>query len=172
MSTQNVALKHENRRGWFVAALLVIFLLVAGVGWFLWTAAAPDTAVNQLPGDTPAAVWAAQGIDDYRYTVQVSCFCLVEATRPVIVEVKDGQAVSLTYADDGTAADPALFERYDSIDKIFAIISEAEAQEPARLDVTYDEATGVPQSIAIDISEQMADEELYLEISGFESLTD
>ncbi|MBK7556184.1 MAG: hypothetical protein IPI55_16730 [Flavobacteriales bacterium] len=45
-------------------------------------------------------------------------------------------------------------------------------REPARLDVTYDEATGVPQSIAIDISEQMADEELYLEISGFEALAD
>ena len=172
MSTQNVELKHENRRGWFVAALLVIFLLGAGAVWFLWTTVAPDTAVNQVPVDTPAAVWADQGIDDYQYTVQVSCFCMVEATRPVTVEVQDGQAVSLTYADDGTAADPALFERYDSIDKIFAIISEAEAQEPARLDVTYDEATGVPQSIAIDISEQMADEELYLEISGFEPLTD
>jgi hypothetical protein len=36
--------------------------------------------------------------------------------------------------------------------------------------VTYDEVTGVPQSINIDISEQMADEELYLEISGFEAL--
>ena len=44
------------------------------------------------------------------------------------------------------------------------------AQEPARLDVTYNEATGVPQSINIDISEQMADEELYLEVSGFEAL--
>ncbi|MFO7679606.1 MAG: DUF6174 domain-containing protein [Chloroflexota bacterium] len=172
MSTQNVELKHENRRGWFVAALLVIFLLVTGAVWYLWTTAAPDTALNQVPGDTPAAVWAAQGIDDYQYTVQVSCFCLVDATRPVIVEVKNGQAVSLTYADDGTAADPALFEQYNSIDKIFAIISEAEAQEPARLDVAYDETTGVPQSIAIDISEQMADEELYLEISGFEALAD
>lgn len=172
MSTQNVEMKHMNQRRWFVVALVVIFLLAVGAVWYLWTDAAPGTTVNEVPADTPAAVWAAQGIDDYQYTVQVSCFCILEATRPVIVEVQDGQGVSLTYADDGTAADPALFARYDSLDKIFAIISEAEAQGPARLDVTYDEATGVPQSIAIDISEQIADEELYLEISGFEALAD
>lgn len=163
MSIQNVAIKQKNRRSWFLVVLLVGVLLVAGAACSLGSDAAPET---------PAAVWTAQEIDDYQYTVQVSCFCLREATRPVVVEVKDGRAVSLTYADDGTAADPALFARYDSIDKIFDIISEAEAQEPARLDVTYDEATGVPQSIAIDISEQMADEELYLEIREFEALAD
>lgn len=172
MSTQSVEMKKANQRSWFIPVLLVIVLLAAGTVWFLLSDAAPGTAVNEVPADTPADVWSAQEIDDYQYTVQVSCFCLVEATRPVVVQVKDGQVVSLTYADDGTAADPTLFERYDSIDKIFAIISEAEAQEPARLDVTYDEATGVPQSIAIDISEQIADEELYLEISGFEALAD
>lgn len=171
MSTQNVTMKHENRRGWFVAVLLVSVVLVASVVWYLLTAES-GTAAPDGPADTPAMVWSDQEIDDYQYTVQVGCFCMVEATRPVVVEVRDGQAVSFTYADDGTVADPALFERYGSIDKIFAIISDAEAQEPARLDVTYDEVTGVPQSIAIDISEQMADEELYLEISGFAVLAD
>lgn len=174
MSTQSMEMKKVNRRGRFSTVLLVIVVLILAVGavWFLLSDATSEMTLNEVAADTPAAVWAAQGIDDYRYTVQVSCFCLVEATRPVVVQVKDGQAISLTYADDGTAADPALFERYDSIDKIFAIIGEAEAQEPARLDVTYDEATGVPQSIAIDISEQIADEELYLEIRGFEALAD
>ena len=172
MSTQSVKLKNENRRGWFVAALLFILLLVAGAGWYIWLAVAPGTSVNGSTTNSPAEVWAAQEIDDYQYTLQTSCFCMVDATRPVDIVVRDGQVASITYADDATTADPMLFERYDSIDKIFAIISEAEAQEPARLDVTYDEANGIPLSIAIDISEQMADEELYLEISGFEKLAD
>lgn len=170
MSTQNVTMKQENRRGWLVAVLLVSVVLMISAVWYLLAEVAPGTTANEVPADTPAVLWATQGIDDYQYTVQVGCFCIVDATRPVVVEVRDGQVVSLTYADDGTAADPALFERYNSIDKIFAIISEVETQEPARLDVTYDEATGVPQSIAIDISEQMADEELYLEIRDFEEL--
>ncbi len=172
MSTQSVKMGNKNRRGWFVAALLVIFLLVAAVVWYIGTAAAPGTALNGAQAHTPAEVWAAQGIDDYQYTLQVSCFCMVDATRPVTITVQNGQVASITYVDDGTAADPALFEQYDTIDEIFAVIDEAAAQEPARLDVTYDEATGVPQSIAIDISEQMADEELYLEISDFEALAE
>jgi hypothetical protein len=91
-------------------------------------------------------------------------------TRPVTIEIREGEVVFMTYADDGTAADPALFERYNSVDKLLAIIADAEAQDPARLDVTYDEATGVPTSVNIDISEQIADEELYLEVSDFEEL--
>jgi hypothetical protein len=169
MSTFNFRITKENQRSWFLALLVTFFLAVALV-WYIWAGAAPRTSANDKPADTPAALWESQAVDDYRYTLQVGCFCLVDVTRPVIVEVKDGQVASITYADDGTAADPALFERYDSIDNLFAVINEAEAQEPARLDVTYDEATGVPQSIVIDISEQMADEELYLEVSDFEAL--
>lgn len=169
MSTLNFRITKENQRSWFLA-LLVIFLLAVAAVWYIWTGTASETPANDEPVQSPAALWESQAIDDYRYTLQVGCFCLVEVTRPVTVEVKDGQVASITYVDDGTAADPALFERYDSVDKLFAIIKEAEAQEPARLDVTYDEATGVPQSINIDISEQMADEELYLEISGFEAV--
>jgi len=169
MSTLNFKITKENQRGWFLA-LLVTFILAVALVWYIWANAAPGAPANNESAQSPAALWESQAIDDYRYTLQVGCFCLVDVTRPVIVEVKDGQVASITYAEDGTAADPALFERYDSIDKLFAIINEAEAQEPARLDVTYDEATGVPQSVVIDISEQMADEELYLEVSDFEAL--
>ena len=170
MSTQSVELRNENRRGWFVAALLVSLLLVAGAIYYFWTATPSGIVDNGASAETPAALWAAQGMDDYQYTLQVSCFCMVDVTRPVNVVVKDGQVDSITYVEDGTAADPMFFERYDSIDKIFAIISDAEAQGAARLDVTYDEASGVPQDIAIDMSEQMADEEIYLTVSNFEAL--
>jgi hypothetical protein len=169
MSTLKFKITKENQRSWFLA-LLVTFILAVGLVWYIWANAAPGASANDEPAQSPAALWESQAVDDYRYKLQVGCFCLVDVTRPVIVEVKDGQVASITYAEDGTAADPALFERYDSIDKLFAIINEAEAQEPARLDVTYDEATGVPQSVVIDISEQMADEELYLEVSDFEAL--
>ena len=169
MSTLNFKITKENQRSWFLA-LLVTFILAVALVWYIWANTAPGAPANDEPAQSPAALWESQAIDDYHYTLQVGCFCLVDVTRPVIVEVKDGQVASITYAEDGTAADPALFERYDSIDKLFAIINEAEAQEPARLDVTYDEATGVPQSVVIDISEQMADEELYLEVSDFEAL--
>src|SRR5690606_14902785 len=70
MSTQNVTMKHENRRGWFVAVLLVSVVLVASVAWYLLNGM-PGTTANEVSADTPAALWEAQGIDDYQYTVQV-----------------------------------------------------------------------------------------------------
>jgi hypothetical protein len=169
MSTINFRITKANQLRWFLA-LLVIFLLAVASVWYIWSGTGSGAPVNDRAADTPSVLWQAQGIDNYRYALQVSCSCMVDVTHPVIIEVKGGQVASVTYADDGMAADPMLFEQYGSVEKLFAIIHEAEAQEPARLDVTYDEVTGVPQSIDIDISEQMADEELYLEISGFEAL--
>jgi hypothetical protein len=87
-----------------------------------------------------------------------------------LVEVIDGQVDSLTYVEDGTAASLELFESYSSVDKLFGIIDNAAAQDPALMDVTYDETFGVPQEVNIDISEMMADEEIYFTVSGFEPL--
>jgi hypothetical protein len=108
MSTLNFGITKENRRGWFLVALLAVLLLAGAAAWYIWAGAAPGAAVNDQPAKSPAALWESQAIDNYRYTLQVGCFCLVDVTRPVIVEVKDGQVASITYADDGTAADPGL----------------------------------------------------------------
>jgi len=169
--------KKNNRRTWVLLAVVVVVAAAAAVA-LLWDGPAAVAPGGQEAPDSPQAgsyegsyeLWEAQELASYRYTLQVGCFCLVEMTRPVVIEVHDGEVASVTYADDGSAADPALFERYDSIDDLFAVISEAEAQDPARLDVVYDEETGVPLSVDIDISELMADEELYLTVSGFEAL--
>jgi hypothetical protein len=167
MTTLSIA---NNRRVWlFVGAAVVIVVAVVAIA-LLWDRPAAVTPPGQDAPESPQALWQAQGLENYRYTLQVGCFCLTDMTRPVVIEVRDGEVASITYVDDGAAADPTLFERYDSVDDLFAVISEAEAQDPARLDVTYAEETGVPLSVAIDISEQMADEELYLTVSEFEAL--
>lgn len=160
-----------NRRNWLVlAALVIVVVVAAAAGAMLWERPAAVAPGGQDAPESPQALWDAQGPDSYRYTLQVGCFCLTDMTRPVVIEVRDGAVAGVTYADDGSAADPALFEQYDSVEDLFAVIGEAEAQNPARLDVTYDEALGVPLSVDIDISEQMADEELTLTVSSFEAL--
>ena len=173
MSTLSI---NRNRRSWLVAALVVVLIIAGAAVALLWDG--PGAAVAPGGQDAPQAgtyegsyaLWEAQGLDSYRYTLQIGCFCLVEMTRPVVIEVRDGAVASVTYAEDGSAADATLFERYDSVEDLFAVISEAQGQDPARLDVTYDEATGVPLSVDIYIIELMADEELYLTVSAFEAL--
>lgn len=167
MSTLSI---NNNRRTWLVIAVVIILVVAVAAVALLWEGPAAVAPEGQEAPQNPQALWEAQELQNYRYTLQVSCFCLREMTQPVVIEVRDGQVASITYTEDGTAADPSLFERYDSIDDLFAVIDEAEAQDPARLDVTYAEETGVPLSVDIDISEQMADEELYLTVSDFEAL--
>ena len=167
MSTLSI---NNNRRTWVVMALVVVLIIAAAAVALLWERPAAVAPGGQGAPESPQALWEAQGVTSYRYTLQVGCFCLVEMTQPVVIEVRDGEVASITYAEDGSAADPALFEQYDSVADLFAVISEAEAQDPARLDVTYHEEMGVPLSVDIDISEQMADEELTLTVSAFEAL--
>ena len=160
----------NNRRLWLLVAALVVLVIAGAAVALLWERPAAFGPAGQDAPQSPQALWEAQELESYRYTLQVGCFCLTDLTRPVVIEVRDGAVASVTYADDGSAADPALFEQYDSIDDLFAVIADAEAQNPARLDVTYAEETGVPLSVEIDISEEMADEELYLTLSDFEAL--
>ena len=167
MSTLSI---NRNRRNWLVVAFMVVLVVAVAAGAMLWERPLAVAPGGQDAPANPKALWEAQELASYRYTLQVGCFCLVEMTRPVVIEVRDGAVASVTYADDGSAADPMLFEQYDSVEDLFAVIGEAEAQNPARLDVTYDEALGVPLSVDIDISEQMADEELTLTVSEFEAL--
>jgi hypothetical protein len=174
LSMSDLALEKttEKKRGWLLPLLVIVLIAAVAVtalalsGAFSGAVTTENTAVP----DTPQARWESHELESYRYTLQVGCFCLQESTLPVTIEIQDGEVASITYVDDGTAADPALFERYNSIDKLFAVINDAEAQDPARLDVTYDETYGVPLSVNIDISEMIADEELYLEVSSFEAL--
>ena len=170
MSTVILNRKLGKPSNWLILAVVAVLLAVLVAVGLTWNGGQPDGTSAEAPGDSPLALWQAQDVDSYRYTLQVGCFCLTDMTRPVVIEVQDGVLASVIYADDGSAADPALFERYTSVEALFGVIDEAAAQNPARLDVVYDETTGVPLSVAIDISEEMADEELYLELSNFETI--
>jgi hypothetical protein len=115
--------------------------------------------------------WQDANISHYRYELAISCFCIFAQDMPLVIEVRDGKAVSMEYKS-GKEIDPALlseFQRYDSIDKIFAELEKAKS-EAERVEVTYDEKYGFPTQVTIDRAQQAADDELYLTISNFEVL--
>lgn len=173
MSSENTVERNDSRRNWLFVVLVLVLLAIGAaiVLAAMGVLAFIPTTVSTTSGSdaTPREVWQAQEITDYRYTLQVGCFCPEEIRRPVVIEVRDGQVATITYADDGTAANPEFFSRYSTAEQLFTVIDEAEAQNAVMLDVTYNEV-GFPTTINIDISELMADEELYLTITEFESL--
>ncbi len=133
-------------------------------------AALSMTFLGGCSGDGPAGpdrdrlesnreLWRSQGASDYRYVYQATCFCIQEAVIPVEIQVTDGSIVSVTAVETGEPADPAFFSGDLTIDGLFATLSAALDQDPARFDVTYDPELGYPRSAFIDFDERVADEE-------------
>lgn len=115
--------------------------------------------------------WQDAGISHYRFNLNISCFCIFTQDMPLIIEVQDGEVVSMEY-QSGNEIDPSnleLFERYATIDRIFAELETA-LVEADSVTVEYDETYGFPTQVSIDLDQQMADEEIYLTISDFEAL--
>ena len=115
--------------------------------------------------------WQDANISHYRYELSISCFCIFAQDMPLVIEVQDGEVVSMEYKS-GKEIDPSFleqFQRFDTIDKIFAELETAQT-EAERVEVTYDEEYGFPTQVTIDNALQAADDELYLTISNFEAL--
>ena len=92
------------------------------------------------------AAWLAQGIDDYRVQLHISCFCAGDITRPVLVEVRRG-AVSKVW-DLETAKPVTNLQADPSITTLFdrAI---AERSQGGNVSVAYDGALGFPVRLEI-----------------------
>lgn len=145
----------------------ILFVLLA----VLLTGCASLVGQASSEVSTDQEKWQDANISHYRYELGISCFCIFAQDMPLVIEVKDGKAVSMEYKS-GKEIDPAFleqFQRYDTIDKIFAELEKAQT-EAERVEVTYDETYGYPTQITIDQAVQAADDELYLTISNFEAL--
>lgn len=113
-------------------------------------------------------VWLDNNITHYRYTIERNCFCVEEARGPVTVEVQ-GDEVTITDVTTGTQGNE-FFEDVNTITKIYDLLQTAADEGADEITATYDDVTGVPLTVKIDKSFQMADEEMYYTISNFELL--
>ena len=145
----------------------ILFILLA----VLMTGCASFVGLASSEVERAQEKWQKANISHFRYELTISCFCVFSQDMPLVIEVKDGQAVSMTYKS-GKEIDPSLleqFQRYDTIDKIFAELEKAQ-NEAERVEVSYDEKYGFPTQITIDHAQQAADDELYLTVANFEVL--
>ena len=122
------------------------------------------------PGDDLFAnrrQWQSQRIDDYQIQFRMICFCVPDATAPVILQVRDGAIVSVTRVSDGAAVPPSKWEGiYYTVDQMFALIAEAQAKGADEVRVSYDSTLRYPATVYIDQSFRLADEERHFEMSG------
>lgn len=129
-------------------------------------------AGNQSEIEKNKEKWQDAGIPHYRYNLDISCFCAFRGDMPLVVEVKDGNVVSMEYQSGKAIEDVnrELFDKYATIDRLFAEL-EADLNGAAdKVTVEYDPTYGFPTKADIDFIEQAVDDELYLTVSNFEKL--
>lgn len=100
--------------------------------------------------------WEALGVDSYSFTLQISCFCTEETTRPKAVKIVNNQ---ITLVNE-MPYDPQDHWGVMTIPQLFDEIENAERDEVFLLRVEYDKDKGFPNSVYIDREEMMADEEM------------
>jgi hypothetical protein len=91
---------------------------------------------------------------------------------PLVIEVQDGEVVSMEYQSGKEIDAPSLelFEKYATIDRLFAEL-EADLNGAAdEVTATYDATYGFPTEVTIDFVKEATDDELYLNLSNFEAL--
>jgi hypothetical protein len=96
--------------------------------------------------------WAEQKITHYKFQLTISCSCGWYTLMPLNIEVKDGQAVSITdKKGQPIPADFAKdFNQGTTVERLFAIIDE-ELGSTDRMRVSYDPRLGYPTKIDIDV---------------------
>jgi hypothetical protein len=113
-------------------------------------------------GDTDyRAKWEAFQDGTYYYTLSRSCFCL-PAGR-ITVQVVEGKVTSASYIDRADEILQDQLVHIETIDAMFDLIDERQGNSYV-FEVEYSE-WGYPTSITLDGSEQIADDELWLEVT-------
>lgn len=100
--------------------------------------------------------WESLDVDSYKYTFQISCFCTYDVTLPKVIEVIDGEIISV----NEIPYDDELHWGILSIAQLFDVIEKAEKNNVAVLEVKYHLDQGYPISVYIDRDKMIADEEM------------
>ncbi|MEH2002644.1 MAG: DUF6174 domain-containing protein [Nostoc sp.] len=154
-------------------------ILVASLGLNAPVMPQPPIQVAQTPALTSFTfeqfkinykLWRQQRIPNYRYEFTRSCFCFPKATEVVIIEVRNGVTTSITSKQTGKPLDGQLFQKYNTIPKLFNIIGNALTRKAANLTVQYDPIIGYPTQINIDYNSKIADDEIFFTIKNLQKI--
>jgi len=127
---------------------------------------------NQTEVERNLEKWQDANISHYRFNVSITCFCVFSQDMPLVIEVMDGEVVSMEFQNGNAIDDTSreLFDKFATIDRIFAEIEADLAGAADKITVTYDPTYGYPVDLTIDYVEEATDDELYITVSGFEAL--
>ena len=92
------------------------------------------------------AAWVARAVNNYRVELRISCFCIADVRRPVLVEVRGGSVAKVL--DLETAKPVTDLSRYPTITQLFDRAIEMRSGG-GHVSVAYDKSLGYPARIEI-----------------------
>ncbi len=140
------------------------FLLFFIIGMQLSCEKELDTTEDTLSSQEKK--WRDQKIENYEFTLQITCFCIQEYTLPKRLLVKKNELVTV----DGVSVDELNDPAFKTIEGYFNFIRETRKKNPDKESIAYDSRLGYPTSIFFDLSFQIADEEINYSISDLKAL--
>lgn len=151
---------------------LILLIAVATLTLAACASATASANQNQSELDQNWQKWQDANISYYRYKLAISCFCVFSQDMPLIIEVQDGQVVSVEYStgNEIDAASREYFQRFETIDRLFEQLQKDIGGEADEVVVTYNETYGFPEEVKIDYVLEATDDEIWLTISDFEPL--
>ena len=116
--------------------------------------------------------WKDANITHYRLYLFVNCFCTFFKDMPLVIEVKDGEIVSMKYhtGNPMTEADREYFSRYATVEDLFSVADAYLASIMGEASVKYDPTYGFPEHISIDHHTRFADGDVSYWVMEFEAL--
>jgi len=110
-------------------------------------------------------LWNTETPPHYFFTVRQSCFC--PDLKKKLVTIKENKIESVKYIPSNTVLNAQAVKEEKSILGYFDFIQDAINKKAEDIKVTYNTTYGYPERIAIDYNKQMADEEMYYDITHF-----
>src|SRR5512144_858641 len=94
--------------------LLVLAIVLSGCA-AIAKAVPPKSEVEQARDK-----WQAASISHYRFDLALGCFCAFSQDMPLVIEVKDGQVVSMKYQSgkEIEAGNLEYFQRFATMDRL------------------------------------------------------
>lgn len=159
--------QHRRNTAWALAGAAIALIALQACATEL-APVGPSLSWEELQENRE--LWESRRVYDYTYVIQRSCRCEPEVTNPAVVEVRDGETVSVTALDPDRPIRTEAFDSLDNFRELFDFVQAAMEEKPDELTDRYDPEWGYPVYLFVDPRYDTKGDEHGFTVEGFEPL--
>jgi hypothetical protein len=115
-------------------------------------------------------LWVSKNLSNYSYTLQRSCFCPLEITKAMRLEVRGGLLSSVKYVDSGADVPENFRPNIFKIEAFFDLIDSTQAKGGKVDGLKFDATFGHPTQMSLDPIPLATDDEIAYKLADLKAL--